>query len=94
MIFVYGYLQLFFEKTPLMSVTRLYFCISVKNRYIISIGESGYFMTVTLKIATKHWALSLGVGIHHIGGGAAIAIAIVIRLAYLQRFILNIGTLR
>ena len=48
----------------------------------------------SLKIATKHWAAMLGVGIHHIGGGAAIAIAIVIRLAYLQRFVLNIGTLR
>lgn len=48
----------------------------------------------SLKIATKHWALSLGVGIHHIGGGAAIATAIVIRLAYLERFVLNIGTLR
>ena len=48
----------------------------------------------SLKIATKHWALSLSVGIHHIGGGAAIAIATVIRLAYLERFVLNIGTLR
>ena len=48
----------------------------------------------SLGIKTKHWAAMLSVGIHHIGGGAAIATAIVIRLAYLQRFILNIGTLR
>ena len=48
----------------------------------------------SLKIATKHWALSLGVGIHHIHGEAAIATAMVIHLVYLHRFISNIGTLR
>ena len=42
----------------------------------------------SLKIATKHWALSLGVGIHHIGGGTTIVTAIVIRLACLERLFL------
>ena len=42
----------------------------------------------SLGIKTKHWALSLSVGIHHIHGGAAIAIAMVTRLACLERLFL------
>ena len=62
--------------------------------FIYSVRGHGSRADESLRIKTKHWTAMLSVGIHHIGGEAAIAIAIVIRLAYLERFVLNIGTLR